>query len=107
MAKKGIGWAIYAAGAALPCAWMRFLGIEIAKRLACGCSEFDNVCAVSLRPVLYPILLPRRRHCGCIPQSLRWRVLDPRTGEAQAAMIRFLAVAVIAVSCPTCLGFTF
>jgi hypothetical protein len=22
-------------------------------------------------------------HCGCIPQSLRWRVLDPRTGEAQ------------------------
>src|SRR6266566_7957724 len=28
--------------------------------------------------ILYPILLPRRRHCGRIPQSLRWRVLDPR-----------------------------
>jgi hypothetical protein len=27
---------------------------------------------------LYSILLPRQRHCGCIPQSLRWRVLDPR-----------------------------
>ena len=28
--------------------------------------------------------LPRRRHCGCIPQSLRWRVLDLRAREAQA-----------------------
>jgi hypothetical protein len=28
---------------------------------------------------LYSILLLRHRHCGCIPQSLRWRVLDPRT----------------------------
>src|SRR5262249_1139917 len=27
----------------------------------------------------------RHRHSGCIPQSLRWRVLDPRTGEPQAA----------------------
>jgi hypothetical protein len=35
--------------------------------------------------IFYSILLPRRRHCGCFPQSLRWRVLDPRTGEAQAA----------------------
>src|ERR1700747_2180724 len=26
---------------------------------------------------LYSILLPRHRHCSCIPQSLRWRVLDP------------------------------
>src|ERR1700746_2265034 len=34
---------------------------------------------------LYSILLPRHRHCGCIPQSLRGRVLDPRTREAQAA----------------------
>src|SRR6516162_5887285 len=33
------------------------------------------------RTILYSILLPRCRHCGCIPQSLRWR--DPRTGEAQ------------------------
>jgi hypothetical protein len=24
------------------------------------------------------ILFPRHRHCGCIPQSLRWRALDPR-----------------------------
>jgi hypothetical protein len=28
---------------------------------------------------------PRRRNCGCIPQSLRWRMLDPCTGEPQAA----------------------
>jgi len=36
------------------------------------------------------ILLPRHRHCGCIPQSLRWRVLDPRTGEAQAADLGYV-----------------
>src|SRR5262250_1140518 len=34
---------------------------------------------------LYSILLPRRCHCGRIPQALWWRVLNPRTGEAQAA----------------------
>ncbi len=28
------------------------------------------------RATLYSILLPRDCHCGCIPQSLRWRVLD-------------------------------
>src|SRR5262249_42597497 len=28
---------------------------------------------------LYSILFPRRRNCGCIPKSLRWRV--PRTGR--------------------------
>src|SRR5262249_32006074 len=39
---------------------------------------------------LYSILLPRHRHCGCIPQSLRWRVLDPRTGEAQAADLGYV-----------------
>jgi hypothetical protein len=31
------------------------------------------------RAILYSILLSRRCHCGCIPQSLWWRVLDPRT----------------------------
>ena len=41
--------------------------------------------------ILYSILLPRRRHCGCIPQSLRWRALDPRTGEAQAADLGYVA----------------
>src|SRR6516225_6304025 len=40
--------------------------------------------------ILYSILLPRCRHCGCIPQSLRWRVLDPRTGEAQAADLGYV-----------------
>ena len=35
--------------------------------------------------IRYSILLPGNRHGGCIPQSLRWRVLDPRTGEVQAA----------------------
>src|SRR5262249_35409013 len=40
--------------------------------------------------ILYSILLPRRRHCGCIPQSLRWRVLDPRTGEIQAADLGYV-----------------
>jgi hypothetical protein len=30
------------------------------------------------RTIPYSILFPRRRHCGCIPQSLRWRALDPR-----------------------------
>ena len=25
-------------------------------------------------------LLPGHRHCGRIPRSFRWRVLDPRTG---------------------------
>ena len=33
---------------------------------------------------LYSILLPRHCHCGCIPQSLRWRVPDPRTGRTPA-----------------------
>ena len=32
----------------------------------------------------------RDRHCGCIPQSLRWRVLDPRTGQAQAADLGYV-----------------
>src|SRR5215831_7350970 len=32
------------------------------------------------RAILYSILLRRYRHRGCIPQSLRWRVLDLRTG---------------------------
>src|SRR5262249_38388198 len=27
---------------------------------------------------------------SCIPQSLRWRVLDPRTGEAQAADLGYV-----------------
>jgi hypothetical protein len=40
--------------------------------------------------ILYSILFPRHRHCGCIPQSLRWRVLDPRTGEAQAADLGYV-----------------
>jgi hypothetical protein len=40
------------------------------------------------------ILLPRRRHCGRIPQSIRWRVLDLRTGEAQAADLGYV------VGCP-------
>src|SRR5262249_31697491 len=40
--------------------------------------------------ILYSILLPRCRHCGCIPQSFRWRVLDPRTGEAQAADLGYV-----------------
>src|SRR5262249_60666578 len=39
---------------------------------------------------LYSILLPRPCHCGCIPQSLRWRVLDLRTGEAQAADLGYV-----------------
>src|SRR5215467_9738550 len=39
---------------------------------------------------LYSILLPRHCHCGCIPQSLRWRVLDLRTGEAQAADLGYV-----------------
>src|SRR5262249_52033438 len=30
---------------------------------------------------LYSILLPRRRHCGGVPQSLWGRVLDPRAGR--------------------------
>ena len=38
-----------------------------------------------LQASLYSILLPAPRHCGCIPQSLWRRVLDPRTGEAQVA----------------------
>jgi hypothetical protein len=36
------------------------------------------------RAISYSILLSRYRYCGCIPQSLRERVLDPRTHEAQA-----------------------
>src|SRR5262245_3517514 len=40
------------------------------------------------RAILYSILLPRHLHCGCIPRSLRWRVLDPRTREAQAASLK-------------------
>jgi hypothetical protein len=42
------------------------------------------------RAILYSILLPRQRHCGCIAQSLRWRVLDPRTREAQAADLGYV-----------------
>src|SRR5262249_54810034 len=41
------------------------------------------------RAILYSILLSRRRHCGRIPQSLRWRVLDPRTGD-QAADLSYV-----------------
>jgi hypothetical protein len=37
------------------------------------------------RAIQYSILLPRHRHCGCIPQSLRWRMLDPQAWKAQAA----------------------
>jgi len=37
------------------------------------------------RAIPYSILLPRHRHCGCFPQSLRWRVLDARTHDAQGA----------------------
>src|SRR5262245_56732648 len=37
------------------------------------------------RAIPYSILLPRYRHCGCISQSLRWRVLDLRTGQAKVA----------------------
>src|SRR5262249_47256683 len=33
---------------------------------------------------LYSILLSERCHCGCIPQSLRWRVFNLRAREAQA-----------------------
>jgi hypothetical protein len=33
-----------------------------------------------VKQVYIRFLLPRDRHCGRIPQSLRWRVLDPRTG---------------------------
>src|SRR5262249_24892440 len=36
------------------------------------------------------ILFPRHRHCGCIPQSLRWRVFNPRTVEAQAADLGYV-----------------
>ena len=39
---------------------------------------------------LYSILLPRDRHGGCIPQSLRWRVLDPHIGEAQGADLGYV-----------------
>jgi hypothetical protein len=39
---------------------------------------------------LYSILLPRDRYGGCIPQSLRWRVLDPHTGQAQAADLGYV-----------------
>src|SRR5215471_21011808 len=42
------------------------------------------------RAILYSILLPRHRHCGCIPQPLRWRMLDPRTGEAQAVDLGYV-----------------
>jgi hypothetical protein len=38
----------------------------------------------------YSILLPRHRHCGCISQSLRWRVLNPRTVQAQAADLGYV-----------------
>jgi bifunctional non-homologous end joining protein LigD len=47
-----------------------------------GPTVFAHACKMGL---LYSILLPRQRHCGCIPQSLRWRMLVPRSGEAQAA----------------------
>jgi Resolvase, N terminal domain len=32
------------------------------------------------------------RHRGCIPQSLRWRVHDVRTGESQAADLGYVVV---------------
>src|SRR6516165_8644854 len=32
--------------------------------------------------LLYSILLRSRRHYGCFPQSLRWRVLDTRLGRS-------------------------
>src|SRR6266567_2869068 len=54
-----------------------------------GTDPYARWCGVAGAPgiaaILYSILLPRRRHCRCIPHSLRWRVLDPRTGEPQAA----------------------
>src|SRR5262249_27206846 len=40
------------------------------------------------RAILYSILLPGHRHCGRIPRSFRWRVLDPRTGQAQATGLK-------------------
>jgi hypothetical protein len=43
-----------------------------------------------VKQVYIRILLPRPRHCGCIPQSLRWRVLDPHTGQAQAADLGYV-----------------
>src|SRR5262249_28344552 len=42
------------------------------------------------RGSLYSILFSRRRHCGCISQSLRRRMLDQRTGEAQAAELGYV-----------------
>jgi hypothetical protein len=33
--------------------------------------------------IRYSILLPRRRHCGGVPQSLRWRVLDPHAAAVK------------------------
>ena len=42
------------------------------------------------RAILYSILLPRHRHCGRIPQSLRGRVLDLCTGQAQAADLGYV-----------------
>jgi hypothetical protein len=40
--------------------------------------------------ILYSILLPRRRHCGCISQSLRWRVLDLHIGAAQVTDLGYV-----------------
>jgi hypothetical protein len=53
-------------------------------------STIDDFCCRSLdeqrgrlsEALLYSILLPSRRHYGCFPQSLRWRVLDTRLGRS-------------------------
>ena len=39
------------------------------------------------RAFLSSILLPRHRHSGCIPQSLRWRMLD-LSGKSDAPAVR-------------------
>src|SRR5262249_16713329 len=59
------------------------VGIE-----ACASSLFDSA--------------SQTRYCGCIPQSLRWRVLYPRSGAAQAADLGSYAACKIA--CTFCQG---
>ena len=61
-------------------------------RMRVGAAESSgfNFCCRSLdqqrgrlsEALLYSILLPRRRHDGCFPQSLRWRVLNTRLGRS-------------------------
>jgi len=59
---------------------------------AAGSSGF-NFCCRSLdeqrgrlsEALLYSILLPRRRHYGCFPQSVRGRVLDTQLGRSPTA----------------------